>query len=38
MSTRVREQRTQMVTVGLGCTVFLCTLVWIATSPISLAI
>ena len=38
MSTKVGDRRLQMVTVALGCTVFLCTLIWIATFPISLAI
>ena len=38
MSTRLSDRRLRMVAVGIGCAVFLGTLVWIATSPVSLSV
>ena len=38
MSTKLRDERLRIVAVGIGSTVFLGTLVWIATSPISLSV
>jgi hypothetical protein len=38
MSTRLTDMRLRTVTVGVGCVVFLGTLVWIATSPVSLSV
>ena len=37
-STKLSEPRLRMVVVGIGCIVFLGTLAWIATSPISLSV
>jgi hypothetical protein len=37
-STKLNDPRLRAVAVGVGCTVFLGTLVWIATSPISLSV
>ena len=36
MSTKLGDRRLRKIAVAVGCTVFLGTLVWIATSPISL--
>jgi hypothetical protein len=38
MSTKLRDERLRIVAVAVGSTVFLGTLVWIATSPISLSV
>jgi hypothetical protein len=38
MSTKLGQQRLRIVTLALGCLVFLGTAVWIATSPVSVAI
>lgn len=38
MSTRLRDERLRIVAVGVGSTVFIGTLVWIATSPISVSV
>ena len=38
MSTKLRAQRLRLVLLGLGVTVFAATLVWIATSPISISV
>jgi hypothetical protein len=38
MSTKLGTPRLRVVLLGLGCVVFLGTLVWIATSPISLSV
>ena len=38
MSTKLRDPRLRKVTVALGCILFLGTLVWIATFPISVAV
>ena len=38
MSTKLGQRRLQIVTLTLGCTVFVGTALWIATSPVSLAI
>ena len=38
MSTKVGDPLLQKVVVGLGCVVFVSTLVWIATSPVSIGI
>ncbi len=37
-STKLTNPRLRAFTVGVGCVVFLGTLVWIATSPISLSV
>ena len=37
-STKLANPRLRAVTVGVGCVVFLGTLVWIATSPVSLSV
>ena len=37
-STKLNDQRLRAVAVGVGCAVFLGTLIWIATSPISLSV
>jgi hypothetical protein len=37
-STKLNDQRLRAVAVGVGCAVFLGTLFWIATSPISLSV
>ncbi len=36
MSTKLGDRRLQKIAVAVGCTVFLGTLIWIVTSPISL--
>ena len=38
MSTKLTQPRLRQVAVAVGCVVFLGTLIWIATSPISLAV
>jgi hypothetical protein len=38
ISTRVQRPRPRAVVLGVGCTVLLGTLVWVATSPVSLSI
>jgi hypothetical protein len=38
MSTKVSDVRLQQITLALGCVVFLGTLIWIATSPVSVAV
>jgi len=38
MSTKLADPRLQRVTVALGCVVFLGTLIWIATSPVSVSV
>ncbi len=38
MSTKLGDPRLQKVAVGLGVVVFLATLTWIATSPVSVSI
>jgi hypothetical protein len=38
ISTRLRSQTTRMVILGLGCTLFVGTVVWIATFPVSLSV
>ena len=38
MSTKLATPRLRVVLLGIGCAVFLGTLVWIATSPISLSV
>lgn len=38
MSTKLSDPRLQQITLGLGCVVFLGTLIWIATSPVSVAV
>jgi ABC-type multidrug transport system permease subunit len=38
ISTRLTMQRTRVVALGLGCAIFLGTLLWIATSPISVSV
>jgi len=38
ISTRLRSPTTRTVVVGLGCTLFLGTVIWIATFPVSVAI
>ena len=37
-STKLTDPRMRMIAVGIGCVVFLGTLVWIATSPVSVSI
>jgi hypothetical protein len=37
-STKLNDRRLRAVAVGVGCAVFLGTLIWIATSPISLSV
>ncbi len=37
-STKLTDPRLRMVAVGIGCVVFLGTLVWIATSPVSVSV
>jgi hypothetical protein len=38
MSMRLTDTRLRSVAVGIGCIVFLGTLVWIASSPVSLSV
>ena len=38
MSTKLTDVRLRTITLTLGCIVFLGTLIWIATSPVSIAI
>jgi hypothetical protein len=38
MSTKLRDERLRLFAVAVGCAVFIGTLVWIATSPISLSV
>jgi hypothetical protein len=38
LSTKLSDRRLRMITVGLGCVVFLGTAIWVATSPVSLAV
>jgi hypothetical protein len=38
ISTRLRSETTRMVILGLGCTLFLGTVIWIATFPVSLSV
>jgi hypothetical protein len=38
MTTRLTDPRLRKVTLGIGCAVFLGTLAWIATSPVSISI
>ena len=38
MSTKLREERTRKFAVGLGCIVLVGTLIWIATSPVSVGV
>jgi hypothetical protein len=38
LSTRLGDQRLRTITVTIGCVVFLGTAVWVATSPVSLAV
>jgi hypothetical protein len=38
MSTKLSDARLQKITLALGCVVFLGTLIWIATSPVSVAV
>jgi hypothetical protein len=38
MSTKLRSTRLQHVMLGMGATVFVCTLAWVATSPVSIAV
>jgi hypothetical protein len=38
MSTKLTDPRLRLITVSVGCVVFLGTAVWIATSPVSLAV
>jgi hypothetical protein len=38
ISTRLRSAATRMVVLGVGYTVFLGTVIWIATFPVSLAV
>ena len=38
ISTKLERRRASRVTLALGCIVFLGTLIWIATSPVSIAI
>ena len=38
MSTKLTSPRLRVVMLVIGCTVFLCTAAWIATSPVSIAI
>jgi hypothetical protein len=38
MSTKLREERTRKIAVGMGCVVLVGTLIWIATSPVSVGI
>jgi len=38
MSTKLGDARLQRITLALGCLVFLGTLIWIATSPVSVAV
>ena len=38
MSTKLRDPRLRKVTVALGCILFLGTVAWIATFPISVAV
>jgi hypothetical protein len=38
MSTKLSDVRLRTITLALGCIVFLGTLAWIATSPVSIAV
>jgi hypothetical protein len=38
MSTKLSDPRLRMITLALGCAVFLGTSIWIATSPVSFAV
>jgi hypothetical protein len=38
LSTKLRDPRLRTVTVALGCAVFLGTAIWVATSPVSVAV
>ena len=38
MSTKLSDMRLRTITLTLGCFVFLGTLIWIATSPVSVSI
>jgi hypothetical protein len=38
MSTKLRERRLQVVLLALGATVFLGTVVWLATLPVSISV
>ena len=38
MSTKLTDPRLRRITVALGCVVFLGTAIWIATSPVSIAV
>jgi hypothetical protein len=38
MSTKLRSERLRMIAVGIGCTVFLGTLLWMTTFPVSVAV
>ena len=38
MSTKLSDARLRTITLALGCVVFLGTLIWIATSPVSIAV
>jgi hypothetical protein len=38
ISTRLRSQTTRMVILGLGCALFLGSVIWIATFPVSLSV
>jgi hypothetical protein len=38
ISTRLRSSTTRMVVLGLGCTLFLASVIWIATFPVSLSV
>ena len=38
ISTRLRSSATRMVVLGLGCTLFLASVIWIATFPVSLSL
>jgi len=38
LSTKLQDRRLRAITVGLGCVVFLGTAIWIATSPVSVAV
>ena len=38
MSTKLADARLQAITLGLGCIVFVGTVIWIATSPVSISV
>ena len=38
MSTRLGEPRLRRFALGVGCTVFLGTVIWLATQPVSIAV